>query len=97
MQHKKRISCKEIVDLYPAHDPIFVEQKKMFGQENIRYQGYNAVGNNWIMRPWPIHKLVQAILVQEADADWRIDHFRGSLTKFIEEESKAWESTKKHE
>jgi hypothetical protein len=94
--YNRRMSCKEIVDLYPAHDPIFVEQKNRFGQENIRYHGYNAVGNNWIKRPWPIHKLVQDILVQEAEADWRMGHCRGSLIKFIEEEGREWELTKRH-
>jgi hypothetical protein len=55
MQYKKRISCKEIVDLYPAHDPIYIEPKEKYGVENIRYREYNAAGSNWIKRPMPIH------------------------------------------
>ena len=78
-----------------THDPIYIEQKEKYGVENIRYREYNAAGNNWIKRPMPIHTLAQDIIFQESDVDWRMSHFRGSFTRFIEEERKEWELIKK--
>ena len=39
-------TCKEIVDLYPAYDPIHMDPKQKYGVENIRYRAFRATDNN---------------------------------------------------
>jgi hypothetical protein len=85
------ITCKETVDLCPAHDPIHMNPKQKYGVENIRYRDFRATDSMWIKRPSPIHVLVNEILTQEAEVDWRMSHYRGSLERFVQEEGKEWE------
>ena len=84
--------CKEIADLYPAHDPTYIEPREIYGVKNTRYQQFEAAGNNWIKRPTPIHSLAHDITLQERDVNWKMGHYRESLSKFIAEEGRTWEA-----
>ena len=76
--------CRDIVRLYPAHDPRDVEKQEQFGFKNTRYETYEAPGNVWIPRPFPIHAMVNRIYALEAEVNKRLDHYQDILRKFVQ-------------